>query len=846
MYSFFTVSVVPEIPEKISRLKDIAYNFWFSWNEAAQELFSRIDRPLWEEVYHNPVKFLLRVRQEDLERASCDKEYLKLYGQSIESFDRYLNGETWFKRRFPEHVGKVVAYFSAEFGLHESHPIYSGGLGLLAGDHLKSASDLGVPLVGVGLLYRQGYFTQRINGEGWQEADYPLQNFFEMPMMPVMGKDGGILTVPVELPGRKVHVRVWQARVGKVSLFLLDSDVASNSREDRVITAQLYGGCREMRISQEIILGIGGVRALRAMDVSPRMWHINEGHAAFLCLERIRELVGRGIKRDVAVEAVRTNTLFTTHTPVPAGHDVFTAEMMDYYFGHYAQQMDFSREDFIRLGWDEDRHAFNMTVLALNLSDYKNGVSKLHGSISRTMFRRLYGNVPAEEVPISSVTNGVHLESWMAPQIKSIMRKYAGNWWAGLNDPGMWAKIDLVPDEVVWSAHRELKEELIEFARGRLRVQRERNFETRERIAEVDGYLNADALIIGFARRFATYKRATLLFSDLERLSALMNDPRRPVQIIFAGKAHPADRPGQELIKRVLDIARLEPFRGKIVFLENYDINVARHLVRGVDIWLNNPRRPQEASGTSGMKAAVNGVVNFSILDGWWPEAYNGRNGFSIGLEKDYPVDEIQDREDFLSLLNALENDIVPTFFDRASGVPQAWVAYMKNSIKTVGLNFSSDRMVREYTERYYVPATSRGEEFRKDNFALAEKIEAHKSFLKKNWHQVSVCDVGNDTRAIKKAGDNLSVNSTVRLGAIQHHNVSVEIVYGGVEGDSLYDLKTVPMTLAEQVDDGVYCYRGNLTLPQGAFGFTVRVRPSSNDFVHKFDLPLVVWAGLN
>ncbi|HBV99067.1 MAG: alpha-glucan phosphorylase [Peptococcaceae bacterium BICA1-7] len=846
MYSFFTVSVVPEIPEKISRLKDIAYNFWFSWNEPSQELFSRIDPALWEEVYHNPVKFLLRVRQEDLEKASWDKEYLKLYEKVMDSLDRYLTEETWFKRRFPEHSAKVVAYFSAEFGLHESHPIYSGGLGLLAGDHLKSASDLGVPLVGVGLLYRQGYFTQRINGEGWQEAEYPLQNFFEMPMMPVMGNDGSILTVSVELPGRKVYVRVWQARVGKVSLYLLDSDVASNSREDRGITAQLYGGCRDMRISQEIILGVGGVRALRSMGIFPRMWHINEGHAAFLCLERVRELVHRGIKTDVAVEAVKTNTLFTTHTPVPAGHDVFTVEMMDYYFGFFAQQMDLSREEFIRLGWDEERNTFNMTVLALNMADFKNGVSRLHGNISRHMFRRLYGNVPAEEVPISSVTNGVHIESWMAPQLKGIMKKYAGNWSSSLNDPGMWAKIDSVPDEVIWSAHLQLKAELIEFARQRLKAQRERNFEIRQRIVEVDGYLNPEALIIGFARRFATYKRAALLFADMQRLSALLNNPQRPVQIIFAGKAHPADRPGQELIKRVLDIAGLEPFRGKIVFLENYDINVARHMVRGVDIWLNNPRRPQEASGTSGMKAAVNGVVNFSVLDGWWPEAYNGRNGFSIGIEKDYPGDEIQDREDFLSLYSVLENDIIPTYFSLENGVPCKWISFMKNSVKTVGLNFSSDRMVREYVERYYVPAITRGEEFRKDNFALAEKIEAHKSFLKKNWHQVAVCEVGNDSRALKKAGESLSVNSTVRLGSIQHQNVSVEIVYGGVEGDSLYDLKTVPMTLAEQMEDGVYSYRGNLTLPQGAFGFTVRVRPASPDFVNKFDLPLVAWAGLN
>ena len=847
MFSFCTVSVVPEIPDRISRLKEIANNFWFSWYEPAQDLFSRLDSDLWEEVYHNPVKFLIKVKPDILESAAHDREYLKLYGQVTDKYDHYLSAETWFNNRYPEHVGQPVAYFSAEFGLHESHPIYSGGLGLLAGDLCKSASDLGVPLVAVGLLYRQGYFTQRINRDGWQEAEYPFQNYYQMPMKPVTNENCEDLNISVELPGRRVYARVWKVIIGKVNLYLLDTDVPGNSREDRDITGQLYGGCRDNRISQEIILGIGGVRALRAMGISPFMWHINEGHAAFLCLERIREKVSAGVRPDVAIEAVKSNTLFTTHTPVPAGHDIFSSEMIDYYLGHYQHQIGIGREEFIRLGWDEERHAFNMTVLALKLSDFKNGVSRLHGQISRNMFRSLYGSVPSEEVPIEYVTNGVHTKTWMAPQIKDLIKKYAGsNWMSNLNDPEVWGKVDSIPDEALWFTHLQLKSKLVNFARDHLRIQRMRNFEPRDRVDEVDSYLNPEALTIGFARRFATYKRALIIFRDLNRLSDLVNNPEKPIQIIFAGKAHPADRPGQELIKRVVDISNLDAFRGKIVFLENYDINVARYLVRGVDIWLNNPRRPQEASGTSGMKAAINGVVNFSVMDGWWPEAYNGKNGFAIGEERDYPEEEMHDRNDSLSLYSILENEIIPKFFSGGDGIPLSWVKYMKNSIKSVGLHFSTDRMVREYTESYYVPAIARGQYFRRDGFAAAEKIDSYKGYLRENWHQVSISDVGNGSGTLRKAGENFVINSTVRLGSIQHHNVSVEIVYGGVEGDNLKNIKTIPMSLVEQVGEGVFRYRGNMTLPQGAIGFTVRVRPSSPDLAHRFDLPLITWAGFN
>ncbi len=844
MYSFCTLSVIPRLPDNISRLNEIAYNFWFSWDRPARELFFRINRELWEDVYHNPVKFLLRVKQDELDSAGSDPEYINLYRQVIERFDRYMAEEKWYQARYPGHAGQGIAYFSAEFGLHESHPIYSGGLGLLAGDHLKSASDLGVPLVGIGLLYKHGYFTQRINSEGRQEVEYPYLNFHEMPMSPATREDGKEVLVQVELPGRKVYVRVWEVKVGRVKLYLLDTDMGRNCREDRDITAQLYGGNKDVRMAQEIVLGVGGVRALRDLKINPYMWHINEGHAAFLCLERLREKVQSGVSPQVAAEAVQANTLFTTHTPVPAGHDTYSAEMMDHYFSHYYSELGMSRDDFICLGWDNDRGVFNMTYLAMNFADFVNGVSELHGHVSRCMFSRFFGSIPPEEVPIFHITNGVHTETMMAGDMKELFARYlAPDWHKRISQADMWERVENIPDDVLWAVHLGLKKKTIDFIRYRLKMQRIRNYEATHRVAEVDKFLDPEILTIGFARRFATYKRATLLFRDYERLAKLVNNTSRPLQIIYAGKAHPADHPGQELIKRINDITREEPFKGKVIFLENYDINVARHLVQGVDVWLNNPRRPQEASGTSGMKAALNGGLNFSVLDGWWPEAYNGRNGFAIGEGKDYCNEEIQDMEDSLSLYSVLEEQIIPLYYQRAAGVPAQWLKYMKNSIKTIVPYFSTDRMVREYAERYYIPGIARGVHFRRENFTVAARLEAFKEFLKNNWHQVSVTSVETGNYSGLSAGDSLEVNATVYLGSIWHKDVVVEIAYGEVRNKSITGIKTLPMELVKQLEESTYLFSGKLILPPGSLGYTVRVRPSSPDFTHKFEMPLVTWA---
>ncbi|MCL6638386.1 MAG: alpha-glucan family phosphorylase [Firmicutes bacterium] len=844
MFSFRVISVTPKLPEAISRLRELAYNLWFSWDPRARELFRRINDRLYEEVGHNPVKFLMKVHEDDLEAASQDEEYISLYKSVFEKFDLYLNGPFWFSNRFPEHAGHTVAYFSAEFGLHESHPIYSGGLGLLAGDHCKSASDLGLPFVGVGLLYRQGYFTQKINREGWQEADYPELNFFELPMVKVVNPDGSQLTVQVEFPGRKVYLHVWKVAVGRVNIYLLDADHPRNSGDDRRLTAQLYGGDRDYRLAQEILLGIGGVRALRALDIAPYVWHINEGHAAFSIVERLRELVQAGVSLDAAREVVRATTIFTTHTAVPAGHDTFAPEKIDEYFSQFYWQMGADRDAFLELGLDREHNVFNMTLLAVRHSCRTNGVSRLHGKVTREMLKRFYPGLPVEEVPVTHITNGVHTYTWLAQEMKDLFFKYfALDRQDPLNERDTWAKVDLIPDDRLWSVHQLLKDRLIQYVRNCLKRQRLRNQEPAERVAEVDDYLHPDILTIGFARRFATYKRAYLLFRDPERLNRILNHPERPVRIIFAGKAHPADAQGRELIRYIHSFTERDEFRGRIILLENYDINMARRLLQGVDVWLNTPRRPLEASGTSGQKAGINGAVNVSTLDGWWPEAYNGRNGYAFGYERKYPDEESQDRDDAYSLYSVLEDEVAPAYYSREGGLPRRWIALMKESIKTIAPVYNTWRMVVEYALQLYLPAIRRGIYFSGDNYEVAGRVSRFKRFLEENWHQVAVRSVETNVRSEMNVGDRLEIKATVYLGPVWPKDVAVEAVYGDVEGQGLRNVATAPLLLDSEEGAGTFRFVGHLILPQGALGYTVRVRPKSPDFDQPFELPLVAWA---
>ncbi|MTI81839.1 MAG: glycosyltransferase family 1 protein [Firmicutes bacterium] len=844
MYYFKTVSVNPKIPDRINRLRELAYNLWFSWTPEATELFKMINTDLWEDVYHNPVKFLLYVHQSDLDAVVNDDVFLEQYDRVLIEYDHYMKDEKWFQREYPNHDGQVISYFSAEFGLHESLPIYSGGLGLLAGDHTKAASDLGLPFVGIGLLYKHGYFTQRINSEGWQQSEYPSLNFSEMPIKPVLDESGKDVIITLEFPGRTIFIKVWKINVGRVNLYMLDADIALNSKEDRMLTAQLYGGGKDMRISQEIILGIGGVKALRALGIKPFAWHINEGHSAFLCLERIREMVSQGVPLATAKEALKSNTLFTTHTPVPAGHDVFDYKMVERYLHHVYAEAGMGRDDFIKLGISEGRDGFNMTVLAMNLAGYTNGVSKLHGRVSRKMFHHIYKSIPLEEVPIDSVTNGVHTKTWLAKNLSDLFNKYIGdNWELNISNEEMWERVENIPNEELWSAHKDLKRVCVEYIRENIKEQRTNNKESIKRIMEVDNFLDPEALTIGFARRFATYKRATLLFRDRERLARLLNNPERPVQIVFAGKAHPADQPGKEFIKAIYDISNEEQFKGKIIFLENYDINMARHLVQGVDVWLNTPRWPMEASGTSGMKAGLNGILNCSVLDGWWPEAYNGQNGFAVGDDKQYPTEEEQDRDDSYYLYSVLEEQLVPSYYERKNGLSPEWVMRMKSCLRSVTWEFSTERMVKDYTNKFYVNCINRGIEFEQNNYEIAAQLKGFKQFVMENWHQAAIQSVKTQTTDEMLVGEELQIDAQVKLGPIWHKDVSVEVICGNEKEGTLQDIKHYPMEHVEQVTEGIHNFRGIVKPRQGTLGYTVRVRPTNPHFAIRFELPLVSWA---
>jgi glycogen phosphorylase len=708
-------NLVP-IPDRIGRLAELAGNLWWSWHPEARDLFRAIGYPLWKSTRHNPIPMLQRVPPEHLEALTREEAFLALYDRVLEAYDRELqNGHLWFRSQYPD-LRRPVAYFSAEFGLHGSLPIYSGGLGVLAGDHCKEAGDLGLPFVGVGFIYPQGYFRQQIPSNGWQEAVYDTLDFDEVPLHPVLDASGNRLLVQVLLRGTPVHVRVWEVRAGRVRLYLMDTNVPENDPWDRDLSARLYGGDQETRIRQEIVLGLGGVRVLRALGIQPSAWHLNEGHSAFLVLERLRELVQAGQPVDDAMEAVRSTTAFTTHTPVPAGHDAFPYHLLDEYFGRFWQEIKISREQFLSLGEHEGR--FNMTVLGLRLAGRTNGVSQLHGEVSRQMWQPVWPDRPVDQVPIRAITNGVHVPSWISTELKGLFGRFLGEDWLDRHDdPDLWEGVAHIPDYALWQLHQQMKLKLLAFIDERTRDRWRSGGLGPSQVLASGTLLDPEALTIGFARRFATYKRATLLFRDVPRLAQILHAERRPVQIVFAGKAHPADGSGKELIQRVYQAAQNPEFGGRVAFLEDYDMHMARFLVQGVDVWLNNPRRPNEASGTSGMKAAMNGVPNLSVLDGWWPEAYHpageGRpaNGWALG-EVQYENGDTQDEVDSQTLYRLLEEEVVPLYYDRDSaGLPRGWVAVMKEAIRTSVAAFGTRRMLKEYVEQMYVPAMRAGQD---------------------------------------------------------------------------------------------------------------------------------------
>lgn len=850
-----TFTVVPKLPARLARLHDIAFNLWWCWDSDAIELFFRMDRDMWEETGQNPVLQLGRVAQERLIELAEDEGFLAHLDRVAERLDEYMASSPWQDKNPGSPPDFNVAYFSAEFGIHESLSIYSGGLGLLAGDHLKSASDLGLPLVGVGLLYREGYHRQYLNADGWQQEQYPQNDFYNMALAAVKDpndKAGGQLVVDVAFPGRTVKARVWMVQVGRVPLYLLDTDFAENDADDREITGQLYGGDREMRIRQEILLGMGGVKALHALDVWPTIYHMNEGHSAFMTLQRVRDLVvGDKVKLDYALEAVKAASVFTTHTPVPAGNDMFNQDMIERYLGKWCEEVGMPMAQLMALGRQnpEDlREPFCMTVLAIKLSSNSNGVSKLHGEVARGMWARTFPGVPEAEAPITSITNGVHPRFWVSRDLQVIFDRYLGpSWILNPSDPEVWAKIDDVPDAELWRTHERRRERLVAFCRRRLTKQLINRSAPPSEVQRAAEILDPEMLTIGFARRFATYKRATMILRDPERLHRILTNPKRPIQLVLAGKAHPQDHQGKELIRSLIHFVREFDLRNQIVFIENYDINVARYMVQGVDCWLNTPRRPMEASGTSGMKAALNGAQNISVPDGWWCEAETlGANGWSIGKGEEYENPDEQDWLESEALYDILEREVAPTFYgDERDRVPRAWVNRMKTAIKTIAPVFNTHRMVQDYADTFYVPYANRRNRLRANKRKAGDALTDWKLRIREQWGQVAFRATSSDATEGLPFGGRLAVSADLHLGALKPEDVLVEVYYGGLDTQGRIAAGT-PVRLESRQDlgDSVYRFAGEVPCDRtGQQGFAFRAVPYHADLAQKHEMALITWA---
>ncbi|PYJ04537.1 MAG: alpha-glucan phosphorylase [Verrucomicrobia bacterium] len=851
MPTFQTYNVTPILPATLEPLREMSFNLWWTWEPSARRLFRHLDPELWDRTNHNPIRMLQLSRQSRLEELSQDKNFLRELKQVFEEFEKYLGRhDTYGKTGAGSGIKNPIAYFSAEFGFHESIPNYSGGLGILASDHCKSASDLDLNFVAIGLLYRHGYFRQQIDKEGIQGAINLNQNFYHLPIREVRRGDTKLL-ISVPILDREVFARLWELRVGRVNVYLLDTDIPENTAEDRLITAELYGGDLEMRMRQEVMLGIGGVKALTALGIQPDVFHMNEGHSAFLALERIRlNVVEKKLDFYSALQVVAAANVFTTHTPVPAGQDSFSREMMQKYFGKFAKELNIPFDELFSFGQTRlnPNDPLSMTILALRLSRHANGVSKLHGEVTRSLWKDVWSGVPVHEVPITSITNGVHTKTWMAPEFAALYRKHLGAWEEHLTEPEFWRGVIDIPDAQLWETHQKLKRRLIDFVRDRERQRRERMGESPEFIRKVNRILDPETLTIGFARRFATYKRGTLLFSDKERLKRLVNDTTRPVQFIFAGKAHPRDEAGKALIQEVYKFSREPGLENRVVFLEDYDSYIARRLVQGVDLWLNHPLRPLEASGTSGMKSAPNGGINLSVLDGWWREGYNCSNGWAIGAEIDNGTTEFQNEVDASSLYQLLENQIVPLYYAKPDGkLPLAWLQLMRESIRSVTPVFNTQRMVKEYTEQLYIPAAQAHENFSRDACGAATQLSQWKTQIRKDWSEVKISDVqaGNKDRQNILVGESLQISARVRLGAVDPRHVRVEAYHGEIDDGDIRNPTATVLNQSSKADgDGNYIYQGSVPATEsGTYGFSVRVVPTHPCLMQAHELRLITWS---
>jgi len=844
----FQLEVLPHLPAKLARLEELANNLWYSWDRPTRTLFARLHPSLWNAVGHSPKGFLKRVDQQKLDAAAEDPVFLGNYARVLSAYDTYHNeaGRT----NGAQHLASddLIAYFCFEFGFHESLPIYSGGLGILAGDHCKAASDMRLPFVAVGLLYRQGYFLQTIDNDGNQHAIYRDADFDDLPIVPVKEAHGGELRVSVDLQDHNVSVRVWRARVGHVSLFLLDTDLEENAPHDRDIAHRLYGGDRRTRIEQEIVLAVGGVRALAAMGVKPTVWHINEGHAAFLILERMRELNAEALDFPSALEAVAANTVFTTHTAVPAGHDHFSEEMMRQYFEPRCSELGIAVDQLLNLGRSSDSSEFNMTALAVRGSRFHNGVSRIHGGVSARILASLWPQIESEDNPITYVTNGVHMPTFLSNEWNELFDRFLGPGWSQrVTDPGCWQGIYGIPDHQFWSVHQSLKAQMLHLVRHRISEQHARNHGSEahlDRMLKLANPDNPNVLTIGFARRFATYKRAALLFEDLTWLKQILGDEKRPVLMLFAGKAHPADQPGQALIRRIAEVAHMPEFEGRMLLVEGYDLRFARRLVSGVDVWLNNPEYPLEACGTSGMKAAMNGVINLSVLDGWWGEGFDGKNGWAIKPTSDTLDGARRNKEEARTLYEILQDRVLPLYYDwGAMGYSPGWVNMAKHSIASLLPRFNSSRMLADYVNRFYQPAAKQWHSYSNGGFAGARDLAAWKSRVRHAWPGVALRRVDDTFKRIGY-GDTLRFAVAVKLNGLEARDLAVELLLGRPAADGRpKKARAHRFAFLHALDTGEALYILDLQPDYcGKIEYRIRVYPHHQLLTHPFELGMMIW----
>ena len=844
----YQLEVNPEIPPRLARLEELANDLWYSWNRASRAVFARLHPSLWHAVNHSPKAFLKRIDQKRLHNAAEDPIFLGTLDRVLAAYDTYHLSPASLELPVKSQLAgnDLIAYFCFEFGFHESLPIYSGGLGILAGDHCKGASDLRLPFVAVGLLYSQGYFQQTIDREGRQHPHYFDTDFDDLPIVPVYREDGSEVRVSVELPGRVVWAKVWTAKSGNAKLYLLDTNVAENSSADQNITHRLYGGDRTTRIEQEIILGIGGVRALRELNIRPTVWHINEGHAAFLILERIQGLFAQGLSFACALEAVAVNTVFTTHTPVPAGHDHFNEDMVKSYFGPFCKATGISGDTLMAMGRMPDSRDFNMTALAIRGSRFHNGVSRIHGHVSSTILAGMWPQIEPPENPMDYVTNAVHVPSFLATDWHETFDRHLGlGWMHRQTDQNCWQGVNRIPDQIFWSIRQSLKAQLLHLIGHRVRQQHLRNQGSEshlDRLLKFADPSNPTVLTIGFARRFATYKRAALLFNNLKWLREILCDAARPVLFIFAGKAHPADEPGQNLIRQITELSRLSEFEGRILVLEDYDLHLARRLVSGVDVWLNNPIYPLEASGTSGIKAAINGAMNLSVLDGWWGEGYDGKNGWAIKPAAEGLDPAERDSEEARTLYELLQDSVIPLYYRNTSlGYSPEWVAMSKHSIASIMTRFNMGRMLDEYTSKFYVPAAAQWRKYAGENFAGAQHVATWKEKIRAAWPGVRLRRVDRPLHRVRY-GKPLRFEVAVQLNGLAPEDITVELVFTR-PGEGPSRSKRYALRHEQVLDHGEHLYMRELTLDQcGKIEYRIRAFPQHELLTHPFEMGMTEW----